>query len=206
MLPDVVLGCLEEPLDGEVPAEGASCLFGPVFLGGRGLIPGSESEPFVINAFYAGGTGGRPGKDGLDCTAFPSGVRSTPVEITENSAPLIMWRKEFRPDSGGAGQFRGGVGQVMEFAHADDEAFAVSKMFDRVRHPARGRQGGEPGAPARVYRKSGTELRGMGREIIPAGDRMVLETAGGGGRGNPSGRDEEARSEDLLNGLVKKRQ
>jgi N-methylhydantoinase B len=85
MLPDVVLGCLEEPLQGRVPAEGASCLFGPVFLGGRGLIPGSPGEPFVINAFYAGGTGGRPGKDGLDCTAFPSGVRSTPVEITENT-------------------------------------------------------------------------------------------------------------------------
>ena len=67
-------------------------------------------------------------------------MRSTPVEITENSAPLVMWRKEFRPDSGGAGQFRGGVGQIMEFAHADDEAFAVSKMFDRVRHPPRGRQ------------------------------------------------------------------
>ena len=205
MLPDVVLGCLEKPLGGEIPAEGASCLFGPVFLGGRGLIPGSESDPFVINAFYAGGTGGRPGKDGLDCTAFPSGVRSTPVEITENSAPLIMWRKEYRPDSGGAGQFRGGVGQIMEFAHADEEAFAVSKMFDRVRHPARGRQGGEPGAPARVYLKSGPELRGMGREIIPAGDRMVLETAGGGGRGNPSSRDEGVRAQDLLNGMVEKR-
>jgi N-methylhydantoinase B len=79
MLPDVVLGCLEEALGGAVPAEGASCLFGPVFLGGRGMIPGARGEPFVTNAFYAGGSGARPGKDGLDCTAFPSGVRSTPV-------------------------------------------------------------------------------------------------------------------------------
>ncbi|MGH6631356.1 MAG: hydantoinase B/oxoprolinase family protein, partial [Burkholderiales bacterium] len=114
MLPDVVLGCLEEPLGGRVPAEGASCLFGPVFLGGRGVIPGSQGEPFVINAFYSGGTGGRPGKDGLSCTAFPSGVRSTPVEISENSAPLIIWRKEYKPGSGGTGEFRGGLGQVME--------------------------------------------------------------------------------------------
>jgi N-methylhydantoinase B len=205
MLPDVVLGCLQEPLGGQVPAEGASCLFGPVFLGGRGLVAGSSSEPFVINAFYAGGTGGRPGKDGLDCTAFPSGVRSTPVEITENSAPLILWRKEFRPDSGGAGQYRGGVGQIMEFAHAQGEAFVVSKMFDRIGHPPRGRQGGEAGAPARVYLKSGPQLRGMGREMIPAGDRMVLETAGGGGRGSPSARDRKARSKDLLNGMVVKR-
>jgi N-methylhydantoinase B len=202
MLPDVVLGCLEQPLGGQVPAEGASCLFGPVFLGGRGLIPGSNSEPFVINAFYAGGAGGRPGKDGLDCTAFPSGVRSTPVEISENMAPLIIWRKEFRPDSGGEGEFRGGVGQIMEFAHADGEAFAVSKMFDRIDHPPRGRQGGKPGAPARVYIKDGAELRGMGRETIPAGKSMVLETAGGGGRGQPADREPERIEKDRLHGLV----
>jgi N-methylhydantoinase B len=202
MLPDVVLGCLEEPLGGDVPAEGASCLFGPVFLGGRGLIAGSAGDPFVINAFYAGGTGGRPGKDGLDCTAFPSGVRSTPVEITENAAPLVIWRKEYRPGSGGAGEFRGGVGQVMEFGHRDDEAFAVSKMFDRVKHPPRGRQGGEAGAPARVYVKDGPPLRGMGRETIPAGGRMVLETAGGGGRGKPRDRDPEAIALDQKKDLL----
>jgi len=202
MLPDVVLGCLEEPLGGQVPAEGASCLFGPVFLGGRGLIPGSDSEPFVINAFYTGGTGGRPGKDGLDCTAFPSGVRSTPVEITENSAPLVIWKKEFRPGSGGEGEFRGGVGQVMEFAHAGGEAFMVSKMFDRIDHPPRGRQGGEAGQPARVYVKDGKILRGMGRETIPAGHSMVLETAGGGGRGKPENRDPTKISEDRKKGIL----
>jgi len=202
MSPDVVLGCLEEPLGGEVPSEGASCLFGPVFLGGRGVIPGSESEPFVINAFYSGGTGARPGKDGLDCTAFPSGVRSTPVEITENSAPLVIWKKEFRPGSGGAGEFRGGVGQVMEFAHATGEAFLVSKMFDRIEHPARGRPGGAPGAPARVYVKDGPTLRGMGRETIPAGCRMVLETAGGGGRGEPDDRAPERVEADRKKGIA----
>jgi N-methylhydantoinase B len=202
MLPDVVLGCLEEALGGQVPAEGSSCLYGPVFLGGRGLIAGSEGDPFVINAFYAGGAGGRPGKDGLDCTAFPSGVRSTPVEITENTAPLIIWRKEYRPDSGGAGEYRGGVGQIMEFAHADGEAFFASKMFDRIKHPPRGRQGGGPGARARVYIKDGPDLRGMGREMIPAGKSMVLETAGGGGRGQSAKRDPSAIKKDRLNGLV----
>jgi len=202
MLPDVVLGCLEQPLDGKVPAEGASCLFGPVFLGGRGLIPGSEGDPFVINTFYAGGTGGRFAKDGLSCTAFPSGVRSTPVEITENTAPLVIWRKEYRWDSGGAGEYRGGLGQVLEFSHIDGEAFEVSNMFDRVHHPARGRQGGEPGATARVYIKGGPDLRGMGREIIPAGQRMVLETAGGGGLGEPAKRDVAAIDDDRLKGLI----
>jgi N-methylhydantoinase B len=194
MLPDVVLGCLEEPLGGQVPVEGAACLFGPVFLG-RG------SDAFVMNAFYAGGTGARPEKDGLSCTAFPSGVRSTPVEITENASPLVMWRKEFRPNSGGPGRYRGGLGQIMEFGHLQGEAFAVSKMFDRVDHPPRGRDGGEAGATARVYLKSGARLKGMGRELIPAGDSMVLETAGGGGRGDPADRDPDAIAEDKKNGL-----
>ena len=201
MLPDVVLGCLEEPLNGQVPTEGAACLFGPVFLGGRGVIPGSDSEPFVMNAFYAGGTGARPAKDGLSCTAFPSGVRSTPVEITENTSPLIVWRKEYRPGSGGKGRFRGGLGQIMEFGHVDGEAFAVSKMFDRIDHPPRGRDGGKSGAPARVYVNDGTPLRGMGRETIPKGKTMVLETAGGGGRGEPEDRDRDAIEEDRVNGL-----
>jgi N-methylhydantoinase B len=207
MLPDVVLGCLAEPLGSRVPAEGASCLFGPVFLGGRGTVPGARGAPFVVNAFYAGGSGARPGKDGLDCTAFPSGVRSTPVEISENSAPLIIWRKEYRPGSGGIGEFRGGVGQIMEFGHADDEPFVVSKMFDRVQHPPRGRLGGGPGACAEVYLVNdrgvrGPNLEGMGREIIPAGQRMVLETAGGGGRGDPQDRAPARVERDRRNGLL----
>jgi N-methylhydantoinase B len=202
MLPDVVLGCLDEPLNGQVPTEGAACLFGPVFLGGKGMIKDSESTPFVMNAFYTGGTGARPEKDGLSCTAFPSGVKSTPVEITENAAPIIIWQKEYRPDSAGLGQYRGGFGQIMEFAHADGEAFAVSKMFDRINHPPRGRHGGGNGAPARVYLRDGPDLRGMGRETIPAGENMVLETAGGGGRGASDNRDSEALKDDIRNGLV----
>jgi N-methylhydantoinase B len=202
MLPDVVLGCLEEPLGGLVPAEGASCLFGPVFLGGRGIIAGSSSEPFVINAFYAGGTGARPARDGLSATAFPSGVRSTPVEITETTSPLVIWQKELLPGSGGGGRYRGGLGQVMEFGHLHGEAFAVSKMFDRVSHPPRGRDGGGNGASASVRTGTGKVLRGMGREIIGAGDTMVLETAGGGGRGDPQERDPDAIESDRKNGLI----
>ena len=202
MLPDVVLGCLADPLNGEVISEGAACLFGPVFLGGRGVVPGSTGDPFVLNAFYTGGTGARPQKDGLSCTAFPSGVRSTPVEITENSSPIVIWRKEYRSGSAGAGQYRGGLGQIMEFGHRHGEAFAVSKMFDRIDHPPRGRDGGHDGACAKVYIKDGERLKGMGRETIPAGKTMVLETAGGAGRGNPDNRDPNATKLDQQNELL----
>jgi N-methylhydantoinase B len=95
----------------------------------------------------------------------------------------------------------------MEFGHADDEPFVVSKMFDRVQHPPRGRLGGGPGACAEVYLVNdrgvrGPNLKGMGREIIPAGQRMVLETAGGGGRGDPQDRAPARVERDRRNGLL----
>ena len=206
MLPDVVLGCLEQAMKpGSVPAEGASCLWNPVLLGGPGLTgvyPYGGAEPFVVNPFHTGGTGARPGKDGLSATAFPSGVRSTPIEITETVAPLIFWRKEYIPDSGGPGQFRGGLGQVMEIAHASGEPFAVSKMFERVRNPARGRAGGHDGALGRVHVPGLGQLRAKGREVVPPGHRIVLATPGGGGLGDPRRRARELVREDVLDGYV----
>ncbi|MEQ8750299.1 MAG: hydantoinase B/oxoprolinase family protein, partial [Amphiplicatus sp.] len=202
MLPDVVLGALAKAIPDRVPAEGTSCLYLPVLLGGQGVGGETGGENFVINPFYTGGTGARPGKDGLPCTAFPSGVKNTPVEINEATAPIIMWRKEYRPDSGGAGAHRGGLGQVMEFEHADGRAMAASKMFDRIKHPARGRDGGLPGAPGAVYLDNGTVLRGMGRDDIPAGRRLVIETPGGGGKDDPRGRDKILIEEDLRAGFV----
>ncbi len=205
MLPDVVLGCLGQALKGAVPAEGASCLWNPVLMGGPGLSGGhgyGDSDPFVVNPFHTGGTGARPGKDGLSATAFPSGVRSTPIEITETVAPLVFWRKEYITDSGGPGRHRGGLGQVMEIAHKDGSPFTISKMFDRVGNPARGRDGGEPGATGRVYVRDGEELRGMGRDVVPPGGRLVLETPGGGGLGDPAERDRAEVREDVIDGYV----
>ncbi len=206
MLPDVVLGCLEQAMKpGSVPAEGASCLWNPVLLGGPGLTgvyPYGGAEPFVVNPFHTGGTGARPGKDGLSATAFPSGVRSTPIEISETVAPLIFWRKEYIPDSGGPGEFRGGLGQVMEISHASGEPFAVSKMFERVRNPARGRAGGHDGALGRVHVPRLGPLRAKGREVVPPGHRIVLATPGGGGLGDPRRRARELVREDVLDGYV----
>ena len=205
MLPDVVLGCLEQAMGpGSVPAEGASCLWNPVIMAGPGLTDEYPygGEDFVVNPFHAGGTGARPGKDGLSATAFPSGVRSTPIEITETVAPLIFWRKEYLPDSGGPGEFRGGLGQVMEISHAAGEAFAVSKMFERVRNPARGRDGGGDGAAGRVHVPGVGEFRPKGRDVVPPGGRIVLETPGGGGLGDPSRRPPERVREDVRDGYV----
>ena len=182
MLPDVVLGCLERALDGQVPAEGTSCLWNPVLYAGHGIAGHFEgATPFTISLFHNGGTGGRPQADGLSATAFPSGVRNTPVEINEAIAPIVIWRKEYRTDSGGPGYHRGGTGQVMEISSAEHAPFAISSMFDRVTHPPRGRRGGKHGQTGRVYLGSGPELRAKGRQPIPADERLHMDMPGGRG-------------------------
>ncbi len=205
MLPDVVLGCLDQAIPGMVPAEGASCIWNPVLRSAptaSGAAANFNADPFVINPIFNGGTGARATKDGLSTTAFPSGVRTTPTEINEVTAPLIVERREYLPGSGGDGEFRGGLGQVIEVVHAQGAPFVISKMFDRIGHPARGRSGGAAGAPGRVYIKDGPELRGKGLDVVPAGTTLVMETPGGGGTGEPASRSPEARATDAEDGLV----
>ena len=192
MLPDLVLGALYRAVPDRVPAEGASCLYLPVLRG----------DDFLINPFYTGGMGARATSDGLSCTAFPSGVRNTPVEINETSAPIIMWCKEYAVDTGGAGKYRGGLGQVMVFSHAQNKPFTVSKMFDRINHPARGRSGGKSGGSGMVQLQHKAQLSGMGRDIIAAGDRLVLQTPGGGGIGDSSLRARKDVAHDVKAGFV----
>jgi len=155
-----------------------------------------------VITFNSGGTGARPGADGLDGTAYPSGVRTMPVEATENVAPVVFWRKELRPGSGGLGRTRGGLGQVMEIAAKGDAEFACNAIFDRVAHAPKGRDGGGEGAPGRVYLKSGATLRTKGYQIIPAGDRLVLELPGGGGMGPASERDPALVARDERDEMV----
>ena len=204
MLPDVVLGCLHQIAPERSPAEGTSCLWNPVLMGGHGVVDGEygQARPFAINVFHTGGAGARPEKDGLDATAFPSGVRNTPVEVNETIAPLVFWKKEYRPDSGGAGRYRGGVGQIMEIEHAQGAPFAISSMFDRVIHPPRGRDGGGSGAVGTIGLQSGHVLNGKGRQTVPSGERLVLQMPGGGGLGEATARDPAAISRDVANGLV----
>ncbi len=205
MLPDVVLGCLHQALQEGAPAEGTSCLWNPALLGGHGLVGEfdyGDATPFAVNIFHTGGTGARTTKDGLNATSFPSGVRNTPVEINETIAPLLFWKKEYREDSGGPGLHRGGTGQVMEISHAEGAPFAVSPMFDRLEFPPRGRNGGQAGQCGRLYLASGKELRGKGRQPVPAGNRLVMEMPGGGGFGDPLAREPERVESDVRNGLV----
>ncbi len=205
MLPDVVMGALHKAVAGKAPAEGTSCLWNPALMGGHGLVPDEEfgdATPFAVGLFHTGGAGARPLKDGLSATAFPSGVRNTPVEINESIAPIVVWRKEYRMDSGGAGEFRGGTGQIMEIASSENAPFAIAATFDRVHHAPRGREGGADGFTGKVELTSGKVLRNKGTQSIPSGDRLHLEMPGGGGYGDPKQRDPQRVAVDVRDGMV----
>jgi N-methylhydantoinase B len=201
MLPDVVFGCLRQAIPDRVPAEGASCLWN-ITLRGATRDASSGNYGFATTITSNGGTGARPRSDGLSATAYPSGVKGTPVEIAEQITPLIFWRKELRPDSGGAGTTRGGLGQIIEIESGIGQPFDLLAQFDRIQHPPRGRDGGGDGAAGSARLASGAAVRGKGLTEIRAGERLVLETPGGGGLGNPAERAREAVARDLAEGRI----
>ncbi len=203
MLPDLMMGCLHKAVPHRVNAEGSSALWNPPLRGGGQVSGGAAELPdFEIITFNSGGTGARPTKDGLDGIAFPSGVRTMPVEATENVAPVIFWTKELRPDSGGAGRTRGGFGQIMEIGTKGEAEFAVNAMFDRIAHAPRGRDGGQDGAAGWAGLDDGTRLRTKGFQTIPKGRRLLLKLPGGGGMGDPRHRDRALVERDIADGLV----
>jgi N-methylhydantoinase B len=204
MMPDVVYGALEQAIPGRVPAEGTSNLWSLKLVAGHGLtgVGSDVGTQFMVMSFHSGGAGARPQQDGLSATPFPSGVRNVPVEATEAITPLVIWRKELRQDSGGAGRYRGGLGQVMEVGSREKAAFGLFAGFERVKFAARGRNGGNSGGLGRVALASGSELKPKGLQVVPAGDRLIVEMPGGGGMGEPKDRPADSVSRDIRMGYI----
>ncbi|MEL6570919.1 MAG: hydantoinase B/oxoprolinase family protein [Pseudomonadota bacterium] len=203
-VPDVVFNAFDQILPGVVPAEGAGCLCNfQVSLRPRTDAPAPDiARRAEVLTFNSGGSGARPRVDGLNATAFPSGVMTMPIEATEHAGPVIIWRKELRPDSGGAGQTRGGLGQVMEVGAQDGHEFDIQAMFDRTQFPARGRHGGHPGGPTTIARNDGTPMRGKGKQFVPHGQRVLMTFPGGAGYGDPASRPRTAVQRDLARGYI----
>ncbi|MFG0396586.1 hydantoinase B/oxoprolinase family protein [Pseudomonas alloputida] len=199
LVPDAVLGAIHKMLPGVVPAEGAGALWN-LHISARPLqgaqAPSDGGQRAEVLLFNSGGMGARPELDGPSATAFPSGVQSMSIEATEHVGPVIFWRKELRNGSGGAGQFRGGLGQVVEISPKAGHELYFNAMFDRVKNAPRGREGGEDGAPGSVRLDDGTQLAAKGRQYVPAGRRLILELPGGGGYGPASKRSPELAQMD----------
>lgn len=196
MTPDLVFGCLHQAIPDRVPAEGASCMYDlPLRHTPESLLRGRDA--FGIELTHNGGTGARPGLDGLSATAFPSGVWGSQVEISESVAPIIIKKRELITDSGGAGEFQGGLGQQIEITPSGDDPILVFLSVERMKHPAKGRAGGHQGAAGKIMMSNGKTIPGKGEFRIDAGETMIVQTPGGGGYGDPVKRQKTAIEADL---------
>ena len=185
------------------PSQNANCLYqvdDTVYSAAMPLyrIVMKAADKIELAFINSGGTGARPTLDGLNATAFPSGVMTMPVEATEHAGPIVIHRKELRPDSGGAGKQRGGLGQYMEVGPRQGFAMEFRAQLDRMKFPARGRKGGASGGPTVVQLSDGTQYPAKARFHVPEDQTVQLAFPGGGGMGDPKSRDLQAVARDVM--------
>jgi N-methylhydantoinase B/oxoprolinase/acetone carboxylase alpha subunit len=183
-----------------VPAASAGLSVMLAFGGKR-----ADGTPYILSELVCGGTGASARLDGVDCLQTDgSNSMNLPIESLSLDAPIRVRRFGLRCDSGGAGRHRGGLGVVREYEFdADDIRFT----FRGERHftAARGSLGGEDGAMSRatLYRADGrVEAISKSVTTVSRGDRLVLETAGGAGYGNPAERERSLVAADVANRKV----
>ena len=195
-LPMLVFGCLGQVVPERVMAACGSPMWGMNQSGVR-----AGGKPYANMFFYNGGMGGNTRGDGATCLSWPSNVSSTSVEISEHIAPLRFRHKRLRPDSGGPGRHRGGLGQEVLIECRSESPIAVSFLAERTVFPAPGIEGGQAGAPGEL-RINGERTDPKRQYVLRAGDTVSLATPGGGGHGDTCERDEEALAADLAAGYV----
>ncbi len=204
MLADSVFGCLAQALPGKVQAESAGAIWILSLNSAHGRVPAhvtAKAKQFGVISIALGGVGGRPGKDGLATTAFPSGIGAIPVEITENQCPLYFRHKEYLTNSGGAGEWRGGLSQRIEVANRGTHPLPSRppRLTASVCCPGAGwRRTRRQGQCAAWQRK---RIARQGHSFGPAGDSLIVELPGGGGFGDPHAEPERVEK-DLKSGLV----
>ncbi len=193
-VPSAIFAALAGALPGRLMAPGADPIWLSVWRG--------QNPPFTFTVFQVGGTGARPTKDGLSAVGFPSGVAGVPAEVIESLCPLVMRRRQLRPDSGGAGLWRGGLGQLTEFSRRGDGRWSVSGIVDRTRYPAPGLLGGGAGAPGELILDNGSRPNPKSLVDLRPGQVVFLNPPGGGGYGDPFSRDPELVRQDVIFGYV----
>jgi N-methylhydantoinase B len=193
-IPSAIFAALSGAMPGRLMAPGADPIWLSVWRG--------QNPSFTLTLFQVGGTGARPSKDGLSAVGFPSGVAGVPAEIVESLSPVVVKRRELRPDSGGAGTWRGGLGQLTEFVRRGEGRWSVSSIADRTKYPAPGLLGGQAGAAGEVALGDGTRLHAKSLVDLGAGDTVHVNLPGGGGYGDPLQRDAQRVLWDVIEGYI----
>jgi N-methylhydantoinase B len=197
---DVVFGALAQAVPERVAAAGTGSMsnFAIGGLDGRGRY-------YSYIETYGGGQGGKCGQDGMDGVHVNmTNTLNTPVEVIEMEYPLLVARYGLVPDSGGPGEYRGGCGLCREITLLREATVSVST--ERSSFTPWGLAGGLPGRNSRcLLKRPGCDWEMMPGKFtltVPAGTTVILETAGGGGFGDPRARAPEAVRRDVKNGLV----
>jgi N-methylhydantoinase B len=172
-----------------------------MFYGRRG-----DGRPFHTVLIRGGGLGAGAERDGEGSFIFPANGANTPVEILESDAPLIVERRELIADSGGPGKQRGALGRREVFrvpndAYAPRPPVSMALQSGRFRMPPEGLFGGKPGARAQ-FLVNGKTGNPYGLTQLKPGDTVVMDSAGGGGYGDPRSRSREALARDVREGKV----
>lgn len=197
-LPSLIMGALAQSLPNRVMAPGSDALW-DTHVAGHDPKSGSE---FSFTWFASGGTGALNGADGLSATAYPSGIAGVAVEVMENLAPMVFECRELVPDSGGAGEFRGGLGQRMRFRITTGEPYIFSGLYDRIANPPPGLLGGEPGKAGALVDGEGNALTAKTSRIVPADTVVEISIPGGGGYGSAKNRRASDIERDVQDGYV----
>ena len=183
-VPTVIYGALERVIPDKIIAGAGSPLWNITLSGVR-----ADGKPFASVLFFNGGMGATATKDGENTMSWPSNISSTPSEISERDSPLFTHYRRLRPGSGGAGKFRGGLGQDVLFENRHETPLAVIFLAERLRYPAPGACGGAPGGLGDV-KINGASVGDAKRQfILNKGDTILLCTPGGGGYGKPEERN-----------------
>jgi N-methylhydantoinase B len=198
---DTILKALAPALPDRIPAAHKGDMGGCSIGGFR-----PDGRRFLLMNIFGGGWGGRPREDGESASVSicQGDVRSAPVELQEIQYPFLIERFALRTDSGGAGEYRGGLG--VELTYRALQKAVTNVNCERTKDPPWGLRGGMPGAvnEAVLVRRDGSEqklLKATGVPMEP-GDRLTFRTAGGGGFGDPRARDPAAIADDLAKGYV----
>jgi N-methylhydantoinase B len=199
---DTILKALAPAIPEAVPAAHKGDMGGCSFFGFRE----SDGSRFLLLNIFGGGWGGRSDGDGESASVSicQGDVRNTPIELQEIKYPFVIEEHGLRPDSGGVGRYRGGLGVVLTYRCL--QACKANINFERTTNPPWGLHGGGEGAInlAIIKRHDGKETTVYKETEISlhAGDRVTFLTAGGGGYGDPALRSREQIARDLVEGLV----
>jgi len=198
---DTILKALVPAVPHLIPAAHKGDMGPCTFFGFR-----KDGTRFLLMSVLGGGWGGRPGEDGVSASVSicQGDVRTPPIELQEIKFPFVIEEQTFRADSGGSGQYRGGLGLSITYRALED--CKANFAFDRTLNPPWGLHGGGPGASSKgvIFRADGSQQEVSKATEVPifAGDRVTFMTAGGGGYGDPRARAAEAVKKDVSAGVV----